>query len=232
MNSFTKQIELAGYRTGRSRAFCDFLTLAVCALSAQEKEDEYLKVAKNYNATEMNAFSYAFAEMTNEMDANGVGLVDCLGDYFMEILSNERKGQFFTPPSVCDLMVSISNMASSCSDNSVSDCCCGSGRMFLSVAKINRNLTFYGADIDYQCCQMTLINMCLNGLYGTVSHQDSLTLEEWHRWRVARHPILFVPYIYEYDLTEETETAAVLIAEEVKVPTQIELFFDKIDCLL
>ena len=229
MNGFTKQIELAGYRTGRSRAFCDFLTLAICALSAQEKEDEYLKVAKNYNVTEMNAFSYAFAEMTNEMDANGIGLVDCLGDYFMEILSNERKGQFFTPPSVCDLMASLTEYNS----GTVADCCCGSGRMFLSVAKINRNLTFHGADIDYQCCQMTLINMCLNGLYGTVSHQNSLTLEEWHRWRVARHPILRIPYIYEYDLTEEeTEMTAVSIAEEVKAPSQMELFFDKIDCLL
>ena len=197
--SFIQNIDQAGYRVGRAQAFCDFLTLAVCALSAQEQEEQYLKTAKNYNAKEMNSFSYAFAELTVEMDNNGIGLKDCLGDYFMDVLSNERKGQFFTPEHICDLMAEITPIED---NQSFCDPCCGSGRMAMATAKKNRNLKFYCGDIDLQCCQMTLINMCLNGMFGTVEHCDTLKAEVWRRWIISKHPILQIPFIYEVNLSE------------------------------
>jgi hypothetical protein len=225
---FIKHIEQAGYRVGGNRAFCDFLTLAVCTLSAQEQEGQYLKVAKSYNAKEMNEFSYAFAEMIHEMDNGGIGLKDCLGDYFMEILGNEGKGQFFTPEPICDLMAGISQPKG----GNFYDPCCGSGRLALSAAKINRGMKFYCADIDLQCCQMTLINMCLNGLFGTVEHCNSLLDEVWRRWVISRHPILLVPFIYEIDLLECQEAE---IIPEIRQPEpeqrQLELFFDELNLL-
>lgn len=200
MSDFSKHIENAGRRVGRQKAFCDFLTFAVCCLSLKTAEDEYLTTSKKYNSDEMLHFSNAFAVMVLEMDNKGEGLKDCLGDYFMEILSNERRGQFFTPQTICDFMSEIIQPANR---ETVSDCCCGSGRMFLSAAKKNRNLIFHGADIDLQCCQMTLINLCLNGLCGVVSHMDSLQYKEWRRWSIQIHPLLFIPYIREVKLTEE-----------------------------
>lgn len=204
--SFTKHIEHAGRKVGRSRAFCDFLTLAVCALSAKQKEDEYLQVAKKYSSDEMMHFSKAFACMVDDMNDRGGGLKDCLGDYFMDILSNERQGQFFSPQPICDLMAVITHSETE-NTNTVNDCCCGSGRMLLASAKINRFSKFYGADIDIQCCQMTLINLCLNGLFGVVSHMDTLRALEWRRWAVELHPLYLFPYIREIDLT---------IADEIK----------------
>ncbi len=199
---FRECLSNAGYRVGRNTAFCDFLTLAVCALSAQEKEKEYLEIIKKYDEKEIKNFADAFTCLVLEMDNNGNGLMDCLGDYYMDFLADSRKGQFFTPEVACDFMAQI--LCPQESENFI-DPCCGSGRFALSAAKINRDLKFYCADIDYQCCQMTLINMCLNGLYGSVSHRNSLTNEEWHRWKVSIHHILRVPFIYEFDLNQEIE---------------------------
>ena len=214
MSEFSKHIENAGRRVGRQKAFCDFLTFAVCCLSMQTAEEEYLTTAKKYNADEMLSFSNAFAVLVMEMDNKGEGLKDCLGDYFMEILSNERRGQFFTPQTICDFMSEIVQPANR---ESLCDCCCGSGRMFLSAAKQNRHLIFHGADIDLQCCQMTLINMCLNGLCGYVSHMDSLRMEEWRRWSIQIHPLLFIPYIREIEVPkyeiEKTKIAALPMAQ-------------------
>lgn len=204
--SFIKCIDNAGYKVGRQRAFCDFLTLTVYAFSAREKETQYKEVASIYTANELKHFSEALFHLIEEMDNHGQGLKDCLGDYFMEVLASERRGQFFTPQTICDFMAQILQPEG----ETVSDPCCGSGRMFLSAAKVNRFLRFYGADIDLQCCQMTLINMCLNGLFGEVSHMDTLQFKEWRRWRIEKHPIYQIPYIREIDLTEVKPTPEIL----------------------
>lgn len=227
--SFLKCIENAGYKVGKQRAFCDFLTLTVCALSAREKEEEYKQVARNYSSEELKQFSLALSFLIEDMQNRGEGLKDCLGDYFMEILSNDRRGQFFTPQTICDFMALVLQPEG----ETVSDPCCGSGRMFLSAAKINRNLRFYGADIDLQCCQMTLINMCLNGLYGEVSQMDSLRLEQWRHWIVAKHPVYNIPYIKETDLMLHTQTPGILKhspkAEIKAVQTTLEHLFDSVE---
>ena len=190
----------------------------MCCLSAKTAEDEYLTTAKKYNADEMMHFSRAFAVLTIEMDNKGQGLKDCLGDYFMEILSNERKGQFFSPQTICDFMAEICDPVE---HETLSDCCCGSGRMFIAAAKKNRNIIFHGADIDLQCCQMTLINLCLNGLQGVVSHMDSLRMEEWRRWEIKIHPHFLIPYIREVEVHqyefEKTKISALPQAQRESV---------------
>lgn len=232
--NFIKNIERAGRRMGRGTAFCDFLTFAVCALSMKGKEDEYLKTAKKYTPDEMLHFSHAFGCLVIDMDNHGEGLKDCLGDYFMEILSNERQGQFFTPQSICDFMAQIIHPSEN--GKTVNDCCCGSGRMLLSAAKINRCLEFYGADIDLQCCQMTLINLCLNGLYGVVSHMDSLRMLEWRRWEVKLHPVYLTPYIQEIDLSRiesiDVKIPTIEITEIKPVQTTLDTLFESVDLML
>lgn len=203
-------IEDIGLKRGTNQAFSDFLTIVVCALSLQEQEELYLKTIKPYTPDEINIFCSAFAQLVIEMNNRGEGLKDCLGDYYMDCLASTRKGQFFTPPELCDLM---SQLIKPEPNKPVNDPACGSGRFFLSIAKIDRSLKFYGADIDYQCCQMTLINLCLNGLKGEVSHMDTLKLEEWNRWSVRIHPIYRVPYIHQIDLNGREKTVSEMIIE-------------------
>lgn len=105
---------------------------------------------------------------------------DALGDLFMNcISSNSGKGrndQHFTPHSVCDLCVAMSDFSTG---NSVCDPTCGSGRFLLAVAKRNNKLTFFGSDIDLLCVKMCVVNMMLNGLKSEIVHGNPLTLEAW-----------------------------------------------------
>jgi type I restriction-modification system DNA methylase subunit len=71
-------------------------------------------------------------------------------------------------------------------NKTIQDPACGSGRMLLSAAKIERNNYFFGADIDNRCCKMTVINMCLNDLQGEVAWMNSLSQEHWGGFSVNR----------------------------------------------
>lgn len=242
MSKFMNCIEQIGRRHGRTRAFSDFLTMAVCCLSMEQKEDEYFKAIKPYSKDELNIFCEAFAEIVMEMDKKP--LTDCLGDYYMDCLASKKNGQFFTSPSLCDLMSQLNEPKPFIS---VNDPCCGSGRFFLSTAKLDKHNIYYGADVDFQCCQMTLINLCLNGLFGFISHMNTLSLEEWHRWEVRPHPIHKIPYIHELPLKSKESALYDIAVEEIKKappievieeakPTiknqQLDLFLTQIDNLL
>ena len=70
MSEFSKHIENAGRKVGRQKAFCDFLTIAVCCLSEQTAEEEYLNTIKKYSKDDLMCFSNAFAVMVMEMDVS------------------------------------------------------------------------------------------------------------------------------------------------------------------
>jgi len=87
-----------------------------------------------------------------------------------------------------------------------------------------------------QCCQMTVINLCLNGLYGVVSHMDSLRMLEWRRWEVKLHPVYLTPYIREIDLSKiesiDVKIQTIEIPEIKPVQTTLDLMFESVDMLL
>lgn len=235
--SFRNYIQLAGQRVGTSRAFSDFLTLTVCALSLGEKEDLYKQTSKSYNTEEITAFGNALAELIKEMDDNGKGLKDSLGEYFMEFASNKDTGQFFTSDDICDLMTSLNG--NYYFGKTIIDPCCGSGRLFLASARKKRNMFYHGVDIDIRCCYMTLINMCLNNMWGVIEHGDTLRNEVWRRWEIRPHPVQKVPFIRELILSNKTEIKenkeikkAEKEIEKNIIPAQIQLLFDDIDLLV
>jgi hypothetical protein len=60
----------------------------------------------------------------------------------------------------------------------VHDPCCGSGRMLLAAAQINRHWEFVGQDVDLRCVRMCALNLAFRNLYGYVIHGNTLALEQ------------------------------------------------------
>jgi hypothetical protein len=180
-------------RNSISNVFSDFLEMSVCALSLGALETRYLEIVGRYEKHEVNLMADAFAALVMEMDNHGEGLRDIFGDFYMEQISHGHNGQFFTPEHICELMARVQGNIKN--GSRVLDCACGSGRTLLAAAKINRNVSFYGADIDRNCCMMCLINQCLNGLLGEVAWMNSLSNQFFGAWQIHIHPTGGIPYI-------------------------------------
>ena len=178
ISDFVKTFKKIAISKSDESVFTDFLDISICTLSAGQYEEEYLSIVKRYKKEEVGLFCELFAHMIMVMDDNGAGLTDCLGEFFEQNLSRGKHGQFFTPEHVCDFMAAIVNPEEN--DKRILDPACGSGRMLLSAAKINRNNYFFGADIDSTCCKMAAINLCLNGMIGEIAWMDSLGGRDYH----------------------------------------------------
>lgn len=152
------------------------------------------------------------------------GFSDPLGELYMHTISNGYNGQFFTPEPICDMMASMSIGTNSFPGQTVYDCACGSGRMLLAAAKINRHLLLYGADIDLTCVKMTLLNMLLNSLQGEVAHMDSLANRFYTGYEVCTTVVSghHIPYYIEFT---DPQLSNMWLRE--KVEAKIPPSFDK-----
>lgn len=88
----------------------------------------------------------------------------------------------------------------------VCDCACGSGRMLLAAAKINRHVKLYGADLDNTCCKMALLNMLLNSLTGEIAHMNSLSNDFYTGYKVGTVLVdgFHYPYYIEFNKPEQS----------------------------
>ncbi len=202
IKNFTATFNRIAHSKSEDSVFTDFLDMVICALSLGQYEEEYLSIVKRYKKEEVNLFCELLAEMLIIMDNEGTGLQDCLGEFFQNNISRGKNGQFFTPEHVCDAM-SAMLINKGEQNKTILDPCCGSGRMLLSVAKISRNNTFYGADIDYRCVKMTAINLCLNALPGEVAWMNTLSMEHWGGYTIGyTDPRLHIPIITKLSANE------------------------------
>lgn len=220
LKPFATYLEELAYHKSRFDIFDDFLTMMVCALSMERKEEEYLRTVKGYSRNELDVFCKAFASVVMEMEYHP--LTDPFGDYFQEHISHGHNGQFFTPHHVCDLMAGIvqgcNKGQEDGSTKKINDPACGSGRLILSSAKYDRTSYFVGCDISATCCKMTLVNMCLNSLKGEVHHMDTLSQKTWRKWRVIIDRITKIPFIYEEQEVRESEPPA--LAADTRIKTE------------
>ena len=184
--------------------FDDFLDFALLFIKWWErKPEEYLELDKRYPEPEQaHLMVEAYLAMGDIAENGGEGFKDPFGDFFEEYMSSSRTGQFFTPQPVCDFMAQIQMPADVPNHAKVNDPCCGSGRLLLSAAKINRHLQFFATDVDLTCCKMTVLNFLLNTMCGEVTWGDTIRLTNWKTWHVRK--ILdadgyYVPY---YAVTE------------------------------
>ncbi len=217
LKSFSQYILQIGYKYGLQSVFDDFLEMVICSLSLRDKEDRYHEIVRNYEKPDPYLLAEAFGALVVEMDNKGEGLKDIFGDFYMEYISFGRNGQFFTPEPICEMMARMLNPAGF--GERVADCCCGSGRMLMAAAKINRNCLFYGADVDRTCAMMCVINLCMNGLLGEVCWMDTLMNRFNTGWRIELHPEHGVPYIREI-----TESESYLV---LRLPEKKQQVFDQ-----
>ncbi|NQU51643.1 MAG: SAM-dependent DNA methyltransferase [Bacteroidetes bacterium] len=174
--------------------FSDLLDLLIYTFSGERKEKEYLELIRKYEKPDAYTISEAMAALLVEMTGDGNGMVDVLGNYFEENLYFDKNRQLFTPQNTCDRMVRIQNpiQAMEC----ITDLDCGSGRMLMAMAKVNRVSKFYGADNDANYAKIAVINLCLNKMYGEIAWMDSLSNQFFGGW-VIEHTIKGIPRIRE-----------------------------------
>lgn len=108
--------------------------------------------------------------LMTEVGGSSEGFGDPLGSLYQEIVSKGRLEQFFTPSPVSDLLGALGIGEQAAAGKTVFDPACGSGKLLLSAAKINRHLQLYGADIDHTLCKVAVVNMLLNSLTGEIAH--------------------------------------------------------------
>lgn len=166
----------------------------------QEREEEYLKTIKKYSPEEQSIFPKLLAELVLALNEEfkASGPKDLLGQIFHELeLHNKYKGQFFTPPSICELMGEFTlgskkegNELSQKGYLTLADECSGAGGLVLGFAKAMRNnnlnycsqLKVYCRDIDIKCVYMTYLQLSLYGIPAVVVHGDTLREENWSTW--------------------------------------------------
>lgn len=134
------------------------------------------------------------------------GFEDPLGELYMRAISNGHNGQYFTPTLICDMMAAINIGDNSHPGQTVCDPACGSGRMLLAAAKINRHMRFYGADLDITCCKMALVNMMLNSLTGEIAHMNTLSNDFYRGYKTDTLLVdgYQMPYFVEFTNADES----------------------------
>lgn len=172
--------------------FDDLLTYIICSFNPEPKPNPQWKYTKEQNALFYGLMVEWLRVLQRMIDSRG--WYDAFGDFFMSNVgktSQQYKGQFFTPHTICDFMAKI---ALDDKDETtephivcngfgkrvvVNDCACGSARMLLAAHATNcerghRPYYFIAEDIDRICCKMAAINMCAHGMFGEVVLHDTL----------------------------------------------------------
>jgi type I restriction enzyme M protein len=172
INNLVKLFERCAHRQNYSAAFGDLLDFILIPLKMHDTAEGQQQALATL--TEHPKRQQLVPLMT-EVGELAEGFCDPLGALYEQLISKGHNGQFFTPDPVAELLAKLTAAGEAQTGERVLDPACGSGRMLLAAAKVNRHRRFYGADIDPLCCKMALVNMLLNSLTGEIAHMDSLS---------------------------------------------------------
>ena len=184
--------------------YSDFLEMIAIAMSNstervfnkkrfEEREKEYLKIAKKYSKDELMTFAEIYADIVNLQDKNvkkGNGFRDILGSLLMQLeLGNKWNGQFFTPDSIANLMAKMSLNEKRLKETIEKDGfivgmdeAVGGGVTMLGLANTmldlgynpQKQLFIVCGDLDRKSCFMTYIQLAMAGIGAIVKNQDAL----------------------------------------------------------
>ena len=163
--------------------FSSFVKMTACALSAGQREKEYLEEASKWDKNHLIMFSEALSLLIREMETDP--FTDLMGKYYAVVESKivkQSKGEFYTPNELCSMMANI--VLNDTYDGApiyLNEPTCGAGQMILSSAQniVDQGqspyiLRVHATDIDYIATQMCYINTTLWGIPCIVHHGDSL----------------------------------------------------------
>lgn len=210
MQDMVAAINKLSYRHSTSKTFSDFVEVSAISFSNavdkkhfEEREKRYFDILKQYTKEEFNIFPQLLGMLVNHLtDAPK----DVLGDLFHELeLHNERKGQFFTPFPLCQMMakVTIGDNPQSIIDQkgfiTVSEPSCGTGAMVIAAAtelqyqgvNYQQNLYVSATDLDVTCVHAAYVQFSLLNIPATLIHGDTLTLKEYSQWYTPAHILGF-----------------------------------------
>jgi type I restriction-modification system DNA methylase subunit len=209
-----KEFERFAYGQSLHTAFTDLLDWTLLPFKRYEDELTQQAALHTYrNHKKVNEL----VELVKIVGDLSEGFSDPLGELYMQAISNGHNGQYFSPEPICDMMAAIS-VGQPTDGETVADCACGSGRMLLSAAKINRHLKLYGADLDITCCKMALLNMLLNSLQGEIAHMNSLSNDFYRGYKVQTKLVdgYHMPYYVEFTEPEQSYIWLRPIMEQAK----------------
>lgn len=205
-----------GNKKNIKTVFEDFVICAAYAISNsvyydQAKEDQYLAISSKYQNEDLDGFAEMMAHLVLEYFKEKPQ--DILGELYEELgLFSAKRGQYFTPEPLCDLMTEITLKDIDINDEInkkgyivINDPACGSGRTLLSALRYlkqkgtNLNQVYVeGDDISLFCACMTYLNLSLSGASGVVKYQNTLTQEVYS--------VFYTPqYIYNKELHESIQ---------------------------
>lgn len=193
MKEFESLLTRLAYRFDIRTVFSDLVDLLLYSLIIQDEIGIRKNPLPNYDDEEQKMMIELMNMVGKVMEENG-NYYDVFGDIFMEYLSFGKNGQFFTPQPICDMMAQM-EFSQVENGKSVCDPACGSGRTLLAMAKINRELWFFGSDIDLLCVKMTVLNLALNNLRGEIVHGNPLSLEVYASLKIGRDFITGFPIV-------------------------------------
>lgn len=195
LKEFGKIFDDLAYRVGYNDVFYDFVDyLIACFLITGDKElgnrlekkygKEYPKVRELFKQL---LFAHNKALNFREW-------YDGLGIIYETITSkwkSSKMGQFFTPPSLVDLMTLLTMGDNKDTGKLISDPACGSGRLLIASHAHKPGNYHCGQDLDQVCAKMSAINMVLHGCIGEVACMNTITMEWFFSYEINPHIMNF-----------------------------------------
>lgn len=224
---WNKAFDKLRYKHETWMIFQDFLDMTVDQFTIPgmkplfHHKDRYTKKEYEYFGELFNAYIQG---MYVELEKRPY--CDFLGEWWESDvnMTNKFRAQFFTPMSICELMVdlTIQNDSELSEDPVVMhDSCCGTSRFGLVYHDRRPQDFFMFGDLDDYAVKMSLLNMIFHGMRGVVAHMNTLTLEVFQCWQVTPY-LAGLPYIVPYGTDLQGAKACLPRNKTRQAPSEID----------
>lgn len=197
------EITELGRTHGLNTVFTTFLELTATSLAIQmdlvnqeERKARCEELESSLDKKELNSYGRMTMYIVLAIAEHKEDPKDILGEVYTRLnLANEWNGQFFTPDTICRLMVEMLQLTADIPDEKnnyikINEPTCGSGAMMIAAAwamqkegvEYQKHTFFVAQDIDIRCVWMAYIQCCLYRIPAVVVHGNTLTMEMWSYW--------------------------------------------------